>query len=88
MLRTRLANRAAGGLYLRGCLARLSHTKSTEPHLEGKVFKEVRIGLPREVAEGEKRVAGTPESVALLVKKGFKVSVAEGAGGQLFFSLA
>ncbi len=60
--------------------ARFNQTKAAELPLEGKPFKEIRIGLPKEVADGEKRVAGTPESVALLVKKGFRVSVQQGAG--------
>jgi NAD(P) transhydrogenase subunit alpha len=39
-----------------------------------------RIGVPREIFPGEKRVATVPEAVAKLVKLGFSVSVESGAG--------
>ena len=39
-----------------------------------------RIGVPREIFPGEKRVATVPEAVEKLVKLGFKVSVESGAG--------
>ncbi len=38
------------------------------------------IGIPRETAAGEKRVATVPEVVEKLIKLGFKVSVESGAG--------
>jgi NAD(P) transhydrogenase subunit alpha len=38
------------------------------------------IGVPRETAAGEKRVASVPEVVEKLVKLGFKVAVQSGAG--------
>jgi NAD(P) transhydrogenase subunit alpha len=38
------------------------------------------IGIPRETAAGEKRVATVPEVVEKLVKLGFKVAVESGAG--------
>ena len=38
------------------------------------------IGVPREIAAGEKRVATVPEVVERLVKLGFKVAVQSGAG--------
>ncbi len=38
------------------------------------------IGVPRETAAGEKRVATVPEVVAKLVKLGFRVAVQSGAG--------
>jgi H+-translocating NAD(P) transhydrogenase subunit alpha len=40
----------------------------------------MRIGVPREVTEGERRVALAPESVARLVKSGVEVTVEPGAG--------
>lgn len=44
------------------------------------------VGVPREVYEGERRVAITPANVALLLKKGFtKVLVEKGAGAQADF---
>jgi H+-translocating NAD(P) transhydrogenase subunit alpha len=42
--------------------------------------KAQRIGVPREVFPGEKRVATVPEVVEKLVKLGFAVSVETGAG--------
>src|SRR3972149_5125409 len=44
------------------------------------------IGVPRETAEGEKRVATVPEVVEKLVKLGFKVAVQSGAGDAANFS--
>ena len=40
----------------------------------------MRIGIPEEVYEGERRVAGTPEVVVQLKKLGFDVAVQSGAG--------
>ena len=44
------------------------------------------IGVPKETAAGEKRVATVPEVVAKLVKLGFKVAVESGAGAAANFS--
>jgi len=44
------------------------------------------IGVPKEVFEGEKRVASAPEIVEKLVKIGFKVAVESGAGNAANFS--
>ncbi len=44
------------------------------------------IGVPRETAAGEKRVATVPEVVEKLVKLGFKVIVQSGAGDAANFS--
>lgn len=38
------------------------------------------IGIPKEGAKGERRVAGTPQSVAKLIKLGYEVMVESGAG--------
>jgi H+-translocating NAD(P) transhydrogenase subunit alpha len=40
----------------------------------------VKVGVPREVAEGEARVGIVPETVERLVKEGFEVLVETGAG--------
>jgi H+-translocating NAD(P) transhydrogenase subunit alpha len=40
----------------------------------------VKVGIPREVAEGERRVGLVPETVGRLVKDGFEVVVETGAG--------
>ena len=44
------------------------------------------IGVPRETAAGEKRVATVPEVVEKLIKLGFKVAVQAGAGDAANFS--
>ena len=40
----------------------------------------MRIGVPKEIFEGEKRVATTPDVAAQLQKLGFSVAVESGAG--------
>ena len=40
----------------------------------------MKIGVPKEVLEGEQRVGLVPETVAKLVKEGFEVAVESGAG--------
>lgn len=45
----------------------------------------LRIGVPRETAAGEKRVATVPDVVAKLVKLGFSVGVESGAGDAAHF---
>ncbi|MDQ3791259.1 MAG: NAD(P) transhydrogenase subunit alpha [Actinomycetota bacterium] len=40
----------------------------------------MKVGVPREVAEGEERVGLVPETVGRLVKEGFEVLVETGAG--------
>ncbi len=46
----------------------------------------MRIGVPKETAEGEKRVATVPDVVAKLVKLGFTVAVETGAGQAAHFA--
>src|SRR5687768_2744480 len=43
------------------------------------------IGVPKEIAAGEKRVATVPEVVGRLIKLGFKVVVQSGAGAAANF---
>lgn len=45
----------------------------------------LRIGVPRETAAGEKRVATVPDVVAKLIKLGFSVGVESGAGDDAHF---
>jgi NAD(P) transhydrogenase subunit alpha len=45
----------------------------------------VKIGVPKETAANERRVALTPDVVARLVKGGFEVAVERGAGAAAFF---
>lgn len=50
-------------------------------------YGELTIGVPTEVRSGERRVAITPQNVALLLKKGFKeILVEQGAGLQAQFN--
>ena len=46
----------------------------------------MRIGVPREIYAGEKRVATTPDVAAQLIKLGFEVSLESGAGAQANFA--
>src|SRR5690554_4323944 len=46
----------------------------------------MRIGVPAEIHEGERRVATTPDVAAQLIKLGFSVAVESGAGMAASFS--
>src|SRR5690606_30813405 len=46
----------------------------------------MRIGVPKEITPGERRVATTPEVVGHLAKLGFSVVVETGAGAEASFS--
>ncbi|VAX09078.1 NAD(P) transhydrogenase alpha subunit [hydrothermal vent metagenome] len=46
----------------------------------------MNIGIPKEVHEGEKRVAATPETVERILKLGFTMTVESGAGAGANFS--
>ncbi len=46
----------------------------------------MRIGVPREIHDGEKRVATTPEVAELLKKLGFEISIESGAGSAAKFT--
>ncbi|GAB6190587.1 Re/Si-specific NAD(P)(+) transhydrogenase subunit alpha [Desulfocastanea catecholica] len=46
----------------------------------------MRIGVPKEIHEGEKRVATTPEVATLLQKIGFEVTIETGAGAAAKFT--
>ncbi|EFA83464.1 NADP+ transhydrogenase [Heterostelium album PN500] len=48
---------------------------------QARQYKDLVVGVPTEIFHGEKRVALTPENVALLIKKGFQeILIEEGAG--------
>ena len=40
----------------------------------------MKVGVPKEVRRGERRVAATPETVGRLLKLGFEVLVEQDAG--------
>ena len=46
----------------------------------------MRIGSPKEIAEGEKRVAMTPDSALQLQKLGFNCIIESGAGADAGFT--
>ncbi|MDE2718742.1 MAG: Re/Si-specific NAD(P)(+) transhydrogenase subunit alpha [Chloroflexota bacterium] len=46
----------------------------------------MRVGVPKETAEGERRVALTPNATSRLVNGGIEVVVESGAGDESFFS--
>ncbi len=46
----------------------------------------MKIGIPKEIHDGEKRVAATPESVPQIMKLGYTVAVEAGAGETSHFS--
>lgn len=46
----------------------------------------MRISIPKETADGEKRVAATPESVAALAKLGHQITIEAGAGSAAGFA--
>ncbi len=48
--------------------------------------KNMRIGIPKEIHEGERRVATTPEVAKLIKKLGFEVAVESGAGAEAKFT--
>jgi len=43
-------------------------------------FRTLKIGIPKEIMEGERRVAATPETVAKMIGEGAAVLVERGAG--------
>ena len=51
----------------------------------GTPYEQLTVGVVKERKERERRVAQSPESVALLVKKGFRVVVEQGAGADSLF---
>ena len=46
----------------------------------------MKIAVPREVHEGERRVATTPDAVRQILKLGFDVALESGAGAAANFS--
>ncbi|KAK1760133.1 PNTB-domain-containing protein [Echria macrotheca] len=69
----------------RGSLASYS-TESTTVLPPTTPYAQLTVGVPRETYPNERRVALTPQNVALLLKKGFaKVLVERGAGAQADF---
>uniref|UniRef100_A0A672G2Q7 proton-translocating NAD(P)(+) transhydrogenase n=1 Tax=Salarias fasciatus TaxID=181472 RepID=A0A672G2Q7_SALFA len=52
----------------------------------GVLYKDLVVGVPKETAQNERRVALSPAGVQALVKQGFQVQVESGAGEESKFS--
>ncbi|KAJ8398266.1 hypothetical protein AAFF_G00428360 [Aldrovandia affinis] len=53
---------------------------------KGVPYKDVVVGVPKEIFKNERRVAMSPAGVQALVKQGFSVQVESGAGDEAKFS--
>lgn len=53
--------------------------------LEKETFQGLSFGIPKEIMQGEKRVAAIPETVKKMVAEGAKVLVEKGAGDGSYF---
>ncbi|XP_051580477.1 NAD(P) transhydrogenase, mitochondrial [Myxocyprinus asiaticus] len=53
---------------------------------KGVLYKDVLVGVPKEIFQNERRVAVSPAGVQVLVKQGFLVQVESGAGREAKFS--
>lgn len=49
-------------------------------HLPNSTGDSMKIGIPKEIHQGEKRVATTPEATEQIIKLGFSVCIEKGAG--------
>ncbi len=54
--------------------------KSVPESVTGVPYDQLTIGVPKEIHEGERRVALSPDAVKQFIKQGFKVVVEAGAG--------
>lgn len=63
----------------------LEKAAAPAPPVRGTPYKQLKIGVPKEIWQNERRVAITPAVAATLVKKGFTVQVEEGAGAEAKF---
>ncbi|XP_063851492.1 NAD(P) transhydrogenase, mitochondrial-like [Scylla paramamosain] len=62
--------------------SRLQEAAKPAEAIPGIPYKNLTIGVPKEIWQNERRVALAPTSVAALCKKGFSVSIEDGAGVQ------
>lgn len=59
----------------------------TSPPFSAGKYETITIGVPKESYPGERRVAITPQNVALLLKKGFsRILIERGAGAEAQFT--
>ncbi|KAG9231302.1 NAD(P) transhydrogenase, alpha chain [Amylocarpus encephaloides] len=67
--------------------ASVSEATEYAPPVVSRPYSELTIGVVREIYPNERRVAITPQNVALLLKKGFKrILVERGAGAEAQFT--
>lgn len=59
--------------------------KSAPEAVTGVPYDQLTIGVPKEIHEGEKRVALSPEAAKKFIDQGFKVVVEAGAGAEAKF---
>ncbi|KAK4304877.1 hypothetical protein Pmani_023185 [Petrolisthes manimaculis] len=59
----------------------LEAAKPAEP-IPGIPYKNITIGVPKEIWQNERRVALAPAAVTILTKKGFTVNIEDGAGAE------
>lgn len=52
----------------------------------GQPYKNLNVGVPKEILENERRVAITPAGVKILSKIGYNVNIEKGAGNSAQFS--
>ncbi len=79
---SKLSYQSSASLFLRG----FASTPAPDQPPKGIPYANLSIGVPRETAANEKRVALTPAGVAALLKAGFKsVHVESGAGAGSMF---
>ena len=64
------------------CLARGYATIEDKGKVLEIPYSEITVGIPRETYPGEKRVAISPQNVALLLKKGFHTVIIEKGAGE------
>ncbi|XP_047481904.1 NAD(P) transhydrogenase, mitochondrial-like [Penaeus chinensis] len=60
--------------------ARLCESAKEAEPIKGIPYKNMTIGVPKEIWQNERRVAVAPAAVAALTKKGFTVNIEENAG--------
>lgn len=82
----KLSLRCSRGLKTSGRLFDQKAGKKELPPPRGVPYKNLTIGVPKEVFPNEKRVSLSPAATQALVKKGFKVQIEAGAGDAAKFS--
>ncbi|XP_017768736.1 PREDICTED: NAD(P) transhydrogenase, mitochondrial-like [Nicrophorus vespilloides] len=60
-------------------------TQHSAKEIKGIPYKDITIGVPKEIWKNERRVALTPAVASTLIKKGFNVNVEAGAGAEAKF---